>query len=118
MHKIIPEDGNLIRIEVSGRLTQEDYDQLIPGWEAAIARHGKMRMIFVMHDFHGWDPHAAWDDFRFDLKHHEQVERIAMVGEKAWQHWMTTIGSWFVEANVRYFDASQESEAERWVRES
>ncbi len=40
-----------------------------------------------------------------------------MVGEKEWQQWMTKIASWFVEADVRYFDASQEGQAEHWVRE-
>jgi hypothetical protein len=116
VHKIILEEGNLLRVEVSGKLTQQDYDELIPSWEATIARHGKMRMIFVMSDFHGWDPQAAWDDFRFGLKHDPQVERIAMVGEKNWQHWMAKIGSWFAQADVRYFDVSQQTEAERWVR--
>ena len=82
MHKIIPNEGNLVTVEASGKLTQEDYDALIPSWKAAIARYGKIRLLFVMHDFHGWDRHAAWDDFRFGLKHDKQVERIAMVGEK------------------------------------
>ena len=41
-----------------------------------------------------------------------------MVGEKEWQHWMAKIGSWFVDTEVRYFNASKESEAERWVRGS
>jgi len=117
MHKIIPKEDNVLRVEVSGRLTQEDYDDLVPSWESFIARHGKIRMVFVMRDFHGWEPHAAWDDFRFDLQHRQQVERIAMVGEKKWQHWMTKVAAWFVDANVRYFDVSDESEAERWVRQ-
>ena len=117
MHKIIPEKGNLVRVEVSGQLTQDDYDALVPSWRATIARHGTMRMLFVMRDFEGWTPQAAWEDFRFDLKHHQQVERIAMVGEKQWQHWMTKIASWFVDPEVRYFDATQENEAESWVRE-
>lgn len=116
MHKITPSEGNLVTVDVTGKLTQEDYEALIPSWKATIARHGKMRLLFVMHDFHGWEPHAAWDDFRFDLKHQTQVERIAMVGEKKWQHWMTKIASWFVEAEVRYFDSSQRTEAETWVR--
>ena len=118
MHKIIPNEGNLDTVEASGKLTQEDYDALIPSWKAAIAHYGKIRLLFVMHDFHGWDPHAAWDDFRFGLKHDKQVERIAMVGEKNWQEWMTKIAGSFVESDVRYFDASQRAEAEQWVRGS
>ncbi len=30
MHKIIPQEGNLVRADVSRQLTQSDYDQLIP----------------------------------------------------------------------------------------
>ena|SRR5713101_7361315 len=116
MHKISSSDGELLAVEVSGKLTQQDYDQLIPSWKAVIARHGKMRLLFVMRDFRGWELQAAWDDFRFALAHDAQVERVAMVGEKKWQEWMTKIASWFVGTDVRYFDVSQRAEAEQWVR--
>ncbi|HEU0207588.1 MAG TPA: STAS/SEC14 domain-containing protein [Candidatus Udaeobacter sp.] len=116
MHKLSSINGEFVAVEVSGKLTQQDYDELIPSWKATIARHGKMRLLFIMHDFHGWGPRAAWDDFRFDLRHRSQVERVAMVGEKKWQEWMTKIASWFVDADVRYFDISQHAEAEQWVR--
>lgn len=117
MHKIISEEGDLVRVDVSGKLTQEDYDALIPSWEATIARHGSMRMLLVMEDFHGWDPGAAWDDFHFGITHASKVKRIAMVGEKAWQEWMAKVGSFFLRDAVKYFDRSELAEAERWVRE-
>ena len=75
-----------------------------------------MRMLFVMEDFHGWEPGAAWDDFRFGTSHSAQVERVAMVGEKKWQRWLTKIGSIFLHERVRYFDLHDLAEAERWVR--
>lgn len=117
MHKIIPEQGNLLRVEVTGKLTQQDYDQLVPSWEATIARHGKMRLLFVMHDFSGWEPRAAWDDFRFDLEHGADIERVAMVGEKKWQEWIAKLGALFANTTVRYFDIDELSEAQRWVNE-
>ena len=117
MHKIIPEEGNLIRVIVSGKLTQEDYNALIPSWEQMIARHGSMRMLFIMENFHGWEPGAAWDDLRFDTTHASKVEKVAAVGERAWQKWLMKLGSFFVRDDVKYFDSSQLAEAERWVRE-
>jgi len=115
MHTITEGKENIVRVEVTGKLTQDDYDKLIPSWKAAIARHGKMRLLFVMKDFHGWEPGAAWDDLQFDREHGAQVERVAMVGEKKWQEWMTKIASWFVATDVRYFDLSKLTEAEKWV---
>ena len=115
MHRISLSNG-IVTVEVSGTLTQKDYDELIPSWKAAIASHGKMRLLFIMRDFHGWEPKAAWDDFRFGLTHDAEVKQIAMVGEKKWQEWMTKIASWFVGADVRYFNISKQTEAEKWVK--
>ncbi len=118
MHTITEGKENIVRFEVTGKLTQDDYDKLIPSWKATIARHGKVRLLFAMKDFHGWEPGAAWDDLQFDRKHGAQVERVAMVGGKKWQEWVTKIASWFVGADVRYFDLSKQTEAEKWVKSS
>lgn len=116
MHKISEEEGNIVRVEVSGTLTQEDYDKLVPSWKAMIARHGQMRLLFIMTDFHGWKPGAAWDDFRFDLEHGQEVERVAMVGEKKWQEWISKLGALFANTKVRYFALADVDQAERWLR--
>lgn len=115
MHEIIPENGNVVRVRVSGKLTQADYDKLIPSWEQMIARHGSMRMLFVMENFSGWEAGAAWEDFRFGREHGKQVERIAMVGEKKWQEWMSKLASFFVSEEVKYFDHTEIEAAERWI---
>ena len=39
-----------------------------------------------MTGFQGWDAGAAWEDLKFDLKHFGDIERLAMVGDKKWQH--------------------------------
>jgi hypothetical protein len=114
MHKISLLDG-VLRVEVSGKLTRRDYDELIPSWEKIIARQGALRMLFIMKDFEGWEPGAAWEDLQFDLKYAHRIDRIAMVGEKKWQEWLSKLGSLFVKAEVRYFDAAKLPEAERWV---
>ncbi|MEO5719471.1 MAG: STAS/SEC14 domain-containing protein [Chthoniobacterales bacterium] len=111
MHKIISENGNLIQVRVSQKLTQADYDDLIPRWEASIAREGSTRLLLLMEDFHGWDLRAAWDDFRFEARHAAKVERVALVGDQSWEKWMTKLGSFFVDDQVKYFDAAQIQEA-------
>ena len=93
MHEIVSEEGKIVHVRVSGKLTQADYDKLIPAWERIIANAGAMRLLLVMEDFHGWELGAAWDDLRFEMKHRNSVERVAMVGDKAWEKWMTKIGA-------------------------
>jgi predicted ATP-dependent Lon-type protease len=58
-----------------------------------------------------------WDDLRFGTEHARKVDRVAMVGEKKWQEWLTKIGSIFImRDHVKYFDTANLAEAERWVR--
>lgn len=116
MHEITPKEGNLIRVTVRGKLTQEDYDKLIPAWEETIARHGSMRLLLVMEDFEGWDLGAAWDDFRFSSEHAGKIERVAAVGAKTWEKWMMKLGSLLRSEDLKYFDVSELAEAERWIR--
>jgi SpoIIAA-like len=117
MHKVVSTDGNVIWVKVSEKLTKEDYTDLTASWEKMIAAHGKMRLVFDMQDFHGWEPAAAWDDLKFSVTHSSQVERIAMIGDKKWEEWATRMGAVLTAAQVRYFDSSQRDEAQRWIRE-
>lgn len=118
MDQISHEQENIVRVEVSGTLTGEDYQKLIPAWEAAIARFGKIRLLFIMRDFHGWQPGAAWDDFRFDRQHGPNVQKVGMVGEKKWQEWISKLGALFAGTTVRYFDIADLDKAKRWIKES
>jgi stage II sporulation SpoAA-like protein len=116
MHEIVSEQGNLIRVDVSGKLTRKDYQQLIAAWDALISREGSMRMLLVMQDFHGWEVGAAWDDLRFGMKHVSQIERVAMVGEKFWQKCLAKVGALIMTEKVKYFDSTDLAAAGQWVR--
>ncbi len=117
MHKVVSTESNVIWVKVSDKLTKEDYAALIGSWEKMIAMHGKVRLGFDMENFHGWEPVAAWQDLRFSLTHNDKIERVAMVGEKKWEEWVTKLGSLLIHAQVRYFDSAQLSAAQRWLRE-
>lgn len=99
----------------SDKLTTEDYAHFIPTIERLIKEQGKIRMLFVMHDFHGWKAGALWEDIKFDFKHFADIERLAMVGEKNWEKWMASFCRPFTQAEIRYFDQGHADEAKRWI---
>jgi hypothetical protein len=109
-------NGKLLIIHVSGKLVKADYEQFVPEVDRLVRLHGKLRMLFDMTDFHGWEASAAWEDFKFGIKHFSNIERLAMVGEKQWQHGMATFCKPFTEAEVRYFDHADTAEAGKWLR--
>ena len=72
-------------------------------------------MLAQFEDFHGWDVHALWDDIKFSTQHCRDVERIALVGEKAWEKWMAQVCKPFTLAQVRYFDHAESDAAWNWL---
>lgn len=109
--------SNVISLHVSGKLTRDDYAFFVPEVEKLIAKHGKIRVLFDMEDFHGWTAGALWQDLKFDVQHFRDVERIAMIGDKAWEHGMATFCRPFTSARIRYFDRSGADEATAWITE-
>jgi hypothetical protein len=107
--------GKVLEVRASGKLSREDYERFVPEVERLIGEHGKVRILFDMHDFHGWTAGALWQDTRFAWRHFRDVERLAVVGEKAWQHGMAVACRPFTTARVRYFDRSKASQAEAWI---
>lgn len=110
-------EGKILQISVTGKLSKEDYQHFVPEVERLIAQHGKIRMIFEMHDFHGWNLGALWEDTKFALHHFRDIERLAVIGEKRWQKGMTAFCRPFTKAEIRYFEHHQAEEAHAWVGE-
>lgn len=109
--------GRLIEITVSGRLTKEVYAEFIPLAEEAIREYGKIRILFVMLGFQGWNASAMWEDLKFELKHFRDIERLAIVGETKWQKGMAMFCKPFTMAEVKYFEHGEFDDAREWLEE-
>ena len=103
--------GRLLEVRVSGKLTHDDYQHFVPAFERLVQQHGKIRVLFVMTDFHGWEAGALWDDIKFDLKHFSDIEKLAMVGEKMWEKGMSVFCRPFTSATIRFFDDIEQARA-------
>ncbi len=104
-----------LEVRVTEKLAKEDYNRFVPEVERMIHQHGKIRVLFDMRDFHGWTLQALWEDIKFDVKHFNDIERLAMIGDKRWQAWMATFCRPFTTAEIRYFDQSEADEARVWL---
>lgn len=83
--------------------------------DAAIAEDGKVRILAQFEDFKGWDARALWDDIKFATTHCTKIERLALVGDKAWEKWMAQVCKPFTMAEIKYFDVRQIDDAWNWV---
>lgn len=107
--------GNIVEVHASGKLTKEAYEDFVPMTEEKIKKYGKIRVLFIMDDFHGWSAGAVWEDFKFDLKHFNHIERLAIVGETKWEKGMSIFCRPFTTAKIKYFDHKDIEKAHEWL---
>jgi hypothetical protein len=107
--------GKILSVKISGKLSKEDYQRFVPDVERLIKDHGKIRILVQMHDFHGWELGALWDDIKFDMKHFRDIERLALVGESKWEKGMAAFCKPFTTAKIQYFDETKLAEAKTWI---
>ena len=110
-------EGELLHVTATGKLTKETYEAFVPVIEQQIREFGKLRILFEMHDFHGWTAGALWEDVKFDFAHWSDVERLAIVGESKWEAGMAVFCKPFTSAKVKYFDHTKLDEAKAWITE-
>ena len=95
-----------LSLKAVGKLTHEDYQTITPMINAALegVKQPQVKVLIDGTELEGWEPRAAWDDFRLGLKHGNVFEKIAIYGNKNWQQITARVGSWFISGEVRYFE--------------
>ncbi len=107
--------AKLLEVIASGKLSVQDYEHFEPAVAGLIDTVGKINILFIMHEFHGWEMGAVWEDIKFATKHCSDIDKIAMVGESNWEKWMATICKPFTMASVKYFDVGEQQSAREWL---
>ncbi len=119
MFEVLPvNDKNIFAFKASGKLTDEDYKQLIPVMEDLISESGAISLYVELDDFQGWDKEAAWDDMRFYFQHDRDFRRIAIVGENKLEHSGVVLANFFSRTEMRFFKKEKAAQAMLWLEEA
>ena len=109
-------EEHIYAFKATGKLTDADYQQFLPRLTTLNHKYGPLSLLIELEDFQGWEPKAAWDDFHYGKEHDNDFKRIALIGEKRWQHWMTALGNIFTRTQIRYFTRDEIQAAWDWLR--
>ncbi|MBV1915896.1 MAG: STAS/SEC14 domain-containing protein [Pseudomonadales bacterium] len=109
------ESSFFLSLKAQGKLTHKDYEMITPMIDAALAevKDPKVKVLIDGTELDGWEPRAAWDDFKLGLKHGNEFVRIAIYGNRKWQEITAKIGGWFISGETRYFE--NEEDAIAWL---
>jgi len=110
------DDKTIVTITFKDKVDKEDYDLLLPQLEGIIEKSKRVRLLIVLDDFQGWSMGAAWEDTKFGLVHFNDIEKIAIAGERKWEQLMAAFIKPFTRAAVQFFQRDQLDEARSWVQ--
>ena len=93
-------------IKLNGKLTHTDYNEIIPFIESSLSavKKPKLKVLVDMSDFEGWESRAAWDDFRFALRHGSEFDKIALYKSSVIDTFVAKVSAWFLSGEVKNFD--------------
>jgi len=108
--------GKIVTLTFKGKLSREDYELFVPQLEGLMKQDEKIRLLVELKDFKGWTAGALWEDIKFDVKHFNDIERLAVVGDSKWEKGLALFAKPFTTASVRYFEQNEMEQAKRWLR--
>ena len=114
--EIIDAAGKLLQIKIRGVLNKADYDRIIQTAKEAIAREGKIRALYILDGFEGWERRSDWGDVSFMMDQGQHVEKMAIVGDEKWRDdALAFTAKGFRPTAIEFFVASRMNEARTWL---
>ena len=111
--------AGVLGLEAIDDVEEEDYEEvLIPAVEAAIAEHGKVRLVYVLGpDFDEYEGEAVWEDLKLGARHPSSFERIAVVTDARWARPAIRMFSVLWPGQARAFPLTDLAAAKAWAAE-
>lgn len=97
-------------------ITAADYLKLEPEVRDLVEKEGNIRMQIDPTEFQ-WEKLEAWlPDLEFGYEFHGKIHKMAIVGDKTWEKWISHLAKPFNARNVKFFHSSDIDKAWTWLR--
>ncbi|HEU4739118.1 MAG TPA: STAS/SEC14 domain-containing protein [Solirubrobacterales bacterium] len=108
-----------IGLRASGKLTKDDYVQVLEPALKEGVESGEMRLVFALPDFDGLEAGAMMEDVETGLRtwvrDHSAWKRFAFVTDVEWLVKAMRAFAWLAPGEVRIFAMADLEEAKSWV---
>ena len=107
----------IVGVKAKGEVTAQDYQAtLVPAVEERLARHKRLRLLYVLgEEFTGFTGAAAWEDAKIGMRHFASFERIAVISDAEWIQHMVKAFGFVIPGEVRIYSQSGFDEARSWI---
>lgn len=108
-----------IKVVMPAKLTAADVAQLAGQLDTLIAQRGRIRLMFNLTNFGGWENLEAmgahFDQLKFIPERAKHIERIAVIIGQPWQQQFLQMLRSVLPTQVQAFESNEEAEAAKWL---
>ena len=117
LEKLPASSGPVVGYKVVGKVTPADYEQLDPAVQALVDQYDDHVCVLLdLQEFAGEEARAWLPDLRFGHRFHDKIAKMAIVGDKRWQQWLTALVDPFYADEAEFFHPDDIDKAWAWLR--
>lgn len=115
--KMSKSEGKILGFKAVGTVTKADYNVLVPEVQALVDEEGSISLLLDLRQFK-WEDIEAWGtDINFGRTYRDKIEKLAIVGNKIWEKWVTILADPFYSKEARFFYSEDTDSAWKWLKE-
>jgi len=109
---------DVVGIACNGKLSEDDIQRMHALLHERLRVANKPGIVINLVGFEGHAGiEALREDIKMDTSHRNEFGRVAVVGERKWIKWGTSLAGLLTSSEMRYFDTSDADAAVDWVRQ-
>jgi SpoIIAA-like len=119
VEKMADMPAGVIGLRASGKLTRDDYREVLePALQEAVDT-GAARVVFVIESYEGLEGRALLEDLktgvRVELRDRKLWKRLGVVTNQEWIAKAMHLFAWAMPGDLRVFDLDELDEAKGWA---
>ena len=116
IEKLNQSSEDVLGFKASGVITKADYEMMVPAVAAALQEHETVNILLDMTEFK-WEKVEAWGaDWNFGREYHQKISKMAIVGNKTWEKWLTKLAAPFYAVEAKFYHSDDIDSAWTWLR--
>lgn len=116
MIEYVEEDlEGLVAVKINDTICRNDYKALIPEMENKIKLCGRINFYLEIRDGVSWNGKSFWSDIHFNLKHAQDIRKVAFVGDEQLEDEIIALLKPLENAEIRWYKGNDKEEALKWL---
>ena len=109
-------DSNIVGFHLSDTLTEDDHETFTSHLRDQLKSHTTTRALFKIEDVDGWEPEDEWEEFALDIRHAQDLDKVAVIGDDPWEPLLEKIELLFPMSQLQTYEGADREEGLEWLR--